>query len=84
MKQSDIHIGDTITVKVREEAYYSGYAGRPVCWLEPGETAIVAAVDVPSVWRERVSFLCADFVRDGRTWRIGVLYGNVRKVKDAK
>ena len=27
-------VGDTVTVTEREEAYYSCYAGNPVCFLE--------------------------------------------------
>ena len=71
-----IKIGDQITVRCREEAYYSGYGGLPKCWLEPGEVAVVASVNVPKIWH-RGTFICADFEKDGRKWRIGVDPKNV-------
>jgi hypothetical protein len=72
------HFGMRATVKVRQEAYSSGYAGNPVCALEPGMVGVIAQVDVPYVRRVRGnsgSFACVDFdhpAYPGRTWRAGV------------
>lgn len=72
------HVGMRATVTVRQEAYYSGYAGNPVCALEPGMIGVIAEVDVPYVRRLRGksdSFACVDFdhpADPGRSWRAGV------------
>lgn len=72
------HVGMRATVAVCHEAYSSGYAGNPVCILEPGMTGVIAEVDVPYVRRSRgksESFACVDFehpAHPGRTWRAGV------------
>lgn len=74
-------VGDVVTVKRREEAYYSTYGGNPECWLEPGEIATVKSVDVPAVTSNR-TFVCADFQKYGRTWRVGLLRDNVKVVTE--
>ena len=61
MKKSDLHVGDRVTVKERVEGYYSNYGGRPAIFLEPGTVGVVGAINVPSVRRENVSFVCVDF-----------------------
>jgi hypothetical protein len=72
------HVGMRATVAVCQEAYYSGYAGNPVCILDPGMTGVIAEVDVPYVRRPRgcsESFACVDFehpLHPGRIWRTGV------------
>ena len=75
------HVGMQVTVRERVEAYYSGYAGNPVCFLEPGMAGVIAAVDVPYVRRfagSSETFACVDFIhtthaQDGRAeWRAGV------------
>jgi hypothetical protein len=81
-----LHIGDAVTVLVREEAYYSGYAGNPRCFLEPGQVAYVGAVKVPYVRESKDKgrgdyFTCVDWVADGRKWRAGVANRNIRKVR---
>jgi len=76
-------IGDRVTCKVPEDAYYSGYAGRPKVSFTPGMVGTVDAVRVPSVWRARVSFTCVDFEDEtGRPQRVGLLDGNIRKIRD--
>jgi hypothetical protein len=70
-------IGDVVTCKVREEAYYSNYGITPECWFEPGDMAVVASVDVPKIWH-RGTFICADFEKDGRKWRVGLDPKNIR------
>ena len=77
-----LYPGDVITVRQREEAYYSDYAGNPVVWFEPGDEAVVNSGEkMPSVYRDNVSFITADFVRDGKKWRIGPITSNIRLVR---
>ncbi len=78
-----LRVGDRVTVTTRQQAYYSGYAGNPVCFLEPGEEGVIGAVKVPKVRRTPGGdcFCCIDFVRDGRTWRTGVNYGEIKRVR---
>lgn len=82
MKKSDLHVGDGVTVKERVEGYYSSYGGNPAIFLEPGMVGIVGAIDVPSVCRENVTFVCVDFFcpGTGKPERAGVGYANIRKV----
>ena len=79
------NVGDAVSVTEREEAYYSGYAGNPVCFLEPGETGVIGSVNVPKVYRTPggAYFCCVDFVKGGRQWRAGVDYGKLKLVKHA-
>jgi hypothetical protein len=82
MKKSDVKLGDRVTVKERVEGYYSKYGGNPAIWLEPGVEGIVGAVNVPSITRENMSFVCVDFFwpATGRTERAAVYYPNLRKM----
>lgn len=81
MKKADLHVGDRVTVKERIEGYYSNYGGNPAIFLEPGTVGVVGVIDVPSVRRERVSFVCVDFFcpGTGRTERAAVFYPNIVK-----
>ncbi len=81
MKKSDLHVGDRVSVRERVEGYYSDYGGNPAIFLEPGIVGVVGAIDVPSVCRESVSFVCVDFfcTATGRTERAGGLYPNIDK-----
>jgi hypothetical protein len=81
MKRTDLHVGDQVSVKERVEGYYSGYGGNPAIFLEPGMVGIVGAIDVPSVRREGVSFICVDFFcpATGKTERAAVFYPNICK-----
>ena len=83
MKKSDLHVGDQVRVKERVEGYYSDYGGNPVIFLEPSMVGIVGAIDVPSVCRERVSFVCVDFFcpATGKMERAAAYYPNICKVK---
>ena len=78
-------VGDKVTVNTRQEAYYSGYAGNPDCFLEPGETGVIGAVKVPKVRRTPGGdyFCCIDFTKAGRTWRAGVNYGEIMRIRQA-
>jgi hypothetical protein len=82
MKKCDLHVGDRVTVKERTEGYYSNYGGNPAIFLEPCMVGVVGAIDVPSVCRENVSFVCVDFLcpGTGKTERAGVEYANIRKM----
>ena len=81
MKKADLHVGDQVRVKERVEGYYSGYGGYPAIFLEPSMVGIVGAIDVPSVRRERVSFICVDFFypATGKTERAAVFHPNICK-----
>jgi len=81
MKKSELHVGDQVTVKETVQGYYSNYGGRPAILLEPGMVGVVGAIDVPSVNRANVSFVCVDFFcpTTGRTERAAVCYPNIRK-----
>lgn len=81
MKKADLHLGDRVTVTERVEAYYSDYGGNPAIFLEPGMVAVVGAIDVPSVCRQNVSFVCLDFFcpATGRTERAAVNYANIQR-----
>jgi hypothetical protein len=84
MRKSELRIGDRVTVKERLEGYYSGYGGNPAIFLEPGMVGVVGAIDVPSVFREKVSFVCVDFFcpATGKTERAAVYYPNICKVQN--
>ena len=74
-------IGDVVTCKTREQAYYSNYGGPPECWFEPGDMGLVASVDVPYVCHikgKSMTFCCVDFAKDGRKWRAGIDPKNLR------
>ena len=86
-KKPQVHVGDQVTCKQPEEAYYSGYAGEPKCSFEPGDVGTVAAVDVPYVTGRNTTFVCVDFYKEGiiyneahggDPWRVGLDYSNIR------
>jgi hypothetical protein len=75
------HVSMRVTVRERVEAYASGYAGNPVCFLEPAMVGVIAVVDVAYVRRPlgcSETFACVDFTHavcaaDGNArWRAGV------------
>lgn len=76
------HLGMRVTVREAQDAYYSGYGGRPDCAFEPGMWGRIAALDVPYVRRLRGnsgSFACVDFLHptipqsgNDHEWRAGV------------
>lgn len=79
---SRFHVGMRCTVRESEEAYYSGYGGRPSCSFDPGMIGVIASVDNPYVRRTRGrsdSFACVDFLHphlaqsgEDFEWRAGV------------
>lgn len=87
--KSRVKIGDRVTCIIRDEAYYSRYAGNPEMFFEPGMVGIVGSVDVPCTtyaYRRNggtATFVCVDF-RDatGREWRVGLYYNNVKPIKE--
>ena len=91
MNKKSVKVGDKVTCKTPTAAYYSDYAGNPVCIFKPGMVGVAAVVDVPSVCREGVSFICVDFRVPGLysggkqhkqdTWRVALKYDNIVKVK---
>ncbi len=83
MKKSDVKVGDQVSVKERVEGYYSHYAGNPAIFLEPGMIGVVGAIDVPSVTRANVSFVCVDFFcpATGKKERAAVNDGNLSKIR---
>jgi hypothetical protein len=83
MKRFEVKVGDRVTVKAREEGYYSTYSGKPAIFLEPGMVAVVGAIGVPSVRREYVFFVCVDFYcpATGKIERAGVDYPNICKIR---
>jgi hypothetical protein len=74
--------GTTVTPLRRTEAYYSGYAGSPECFLEPGERAVVVSVDIPPVTGRRGNYITADFVRSSRRWTVALWPGEYSVVDD--
>ena len=70
--------GDLITVKEPIQAYYSGYAGLPEQYLEPGVVARVVKTKVPPVRGPRRSFTLVEFEgvehdsTHTHTWRAAV------------
>ena len=74
--------GTTVTPIRRTEAYYSGYGGRPECFLEPGDRATVVSVDVPPVIGPRGNFLTADFARGGMRWTVALRPGEYSVIDD--
>jgi len=74
-------IGDTVTCLYAVEAYYSNYGTLPACHFMPGDTGIVAHTDLPSVCRERVTFSCVDFTKDGRRWRVALTRDNIKRIR---
>ncbi len=94
MKISEVKIGDRVTCKREESAYYSGYAGNPVVIFKPGMVGVVGAVKVPYVQTrsgQNSYFVCVDFKVPGvfsgnpkfgnDTWRVGLDYSNIVKAK---
>lgn len=80
MKKKNVTLGMTVTCKRPEPAYYSGYAGNPVCCFEPSDVGTVGAVDVPYVTTpsgRNKSFVCVDFEKFGQKWRAGIDYNNL-------
>jgi hypothetical protein len=83
MRANKFKLGDKVTCRHSEDAYYSGYAGRPIQNFTPGMIGIVAAVDVPCVYyRGHTSFYCVDFIGDnGEVWRTSLNPDNIKLVK---
>lgn len=77
-----IVLGAKVTCRHPVEAYGSGYYNAKgttdEVYFEPGMVGTVGAVNVPSVWRERVSFTCVDFEIDGVKHRCALLNNNIK------
>lgn len=77
-KFDSIQIGDKVTVKKPADVYYSNKK------FKAGDIGIVSAVKVPYVTHIKgnsIYFCCVDFVVDGETYRAGVDYNNIVKIK---
>jgi hypothetical protein len=79
MRKSDVRVGDWVVAKAEKPAYYSGYAGNPVCKVQVGELVRVGATNVPRVRGRNTTFVCVDFVRNGQTWRAALDYDQIRR-----
>ena len=86
MRKTDVKIGDCISVKEGITGFYSEYGGNPVIRFEPGMIGTVGAVDVPSVRRGKVSYVCVDFscTATGKIERAAVLYSNIVLIGPSK
>ena len=74
-------IGDKVTCVNRVESYDSKTLKRsPKTWFEPGNVGSVAAINCPSVWQERVSFTCVDFIVNGKRERVALFNDNIVKI----
>ena len=80
-------IGDLVTCKVRREAFYSGYAGNPECWFEPGMVGVVGNVDSPFVRGTEALGVCVDFdgpmkfpEKNGNRWRCKLRRENLKSL----
>ena len=90
MNKKDIKVGDKVTCKRPEPAYYSGYAGNPVCVFEPGMVGVVGSVMVPCVHTDNKFFTCVDFrvpglysgdnKRKNDKWRVSLYYDNIEVI----
>jgi len=79
LARSRVRVSDTVTPHVLTPASYSGYA----CWtashLQPGQSAVVKSIDVPSVRREGVSFCTARYIdqQTGEERQVALTYDNI-------
>lgn len=71
-------VGRAVTCLQPVAAYYSGYAGNPEVSFNPGDIGQAAVLDVARVRGKEGSFVCVDFVRDGKEWRVGLDYANIQ------
>lgn len=80
-----VKIGDKVTCRHPEEAYYSEYAGNPKVMFEPGMVGTVNDVDCPFM-RKKGVFACVDFEgpidAGGKSniWRVALPDSNMKKV----
>jgi len=85
MTRKKWEIGEQVTVTERQEAYDSRYVSTaPEIWIEPGEVGIIAAVDVPKVYRTPGGpfFCCIDFEKGGKQHRAGVSYQFIKWIEE--
>ena len=78
-----VNIGNTVTVLRPVEAMYSGYAGNPYQWFQPGQHGEVVAVMLPKLRRMGGSdyFVSVAFTdTHGKPWRVAVCYKNIAEV----
>lgn len=78
-----LNINDKIKVKESVEAYYSGYAGSPKCFLTTDIIGIIKAINVPSVRNKNGKvFNCVDFLSpvDNKVHRASVFSKNIIKI----
>lgn len=84
--KTSVTVGSLVTCKVQEKAWYTGERGTPAVHFTPGMIGVIGAADVPYVMtpggRDR-SFVCVDFVAEGKEYRTGLDYNNLKLVKGA-
>lgn len=81
----NIALGDVVTTRRPEKAYYSGYAGNPLCFFTEADRGIVGAVKVPYVAKTYAHgdyFVCVDFEKYGDVWRVGLDYADIVKLDE--
>ena len=89
--KNKVQVGMLVTCKEAKEAYYSRYAGQPMCHFTPNMIGRIAAIDVPCV-RKESTFCCVDFyltgtdysvcpaAPNGYPWRVALEYDNITVV----
>ena len=79
-----VTVGDRVTTKTAEPAFYSGYALNPEQWFNPGMVGTVARVNVPCVAHQKgkpYSYNFIDFIgKNGKVWRVGLYSRDLVKV----
>lgn len=90
MKKEQPQIGDKVTCKLEQYAYYSNYGGNPVLIFKPGMIGVVVSI-APKVSKIKGSrfdnkddFLVVDYIapETNRIERVGLDYINVVVVKE--
>jgi len=77
-----LQIGEQVSCCERAEAFYSGYAGRPIMAMVPGDIGTVAAVNVTPVCGN-TPYHCVDFFcsASGRIERCALRSANIVRLK---
>ncbi len=65
MARKVLRAGMVVTTTVAHPAYYSEYAGNPLCDFAPGDIGRIAHPDVPPVRGKRKSMVVIDFWKPG-------------------
>lgn len=85
MNNTRIAVDDVVTTRIPTPAYYSAYAGNPICTFTEKDRGIVGAIKVPYVSKTYPHgdyFVCVDFEKYGRVWRVGLDYAHIVKLAE--